>query len=257
MENGGSLMPYSFLHLDQVDSTNAFLLRQQQEGTAICGCVVSANEQTAGKGMGANQWESEPGMNLTFSMAVDMSFMKAADQFLLSQAVPLGLLDVLDPMLLDRMRDPSLTVKWPNDLFFGDRKLCGILINSTIRGMDMGTSVIGIGLNVNQMQFRDWPTYPISLRMILGREMALKPLLEQLVEAVGRRIQLLRSPEGVAEIKKEYLDRLYRYCVWADYEIDGLRVRRFITGIDGFGRLETMDESGEKYVYDMKEIKFV
>lgn len=69
-------MPYSFLHLDQVDSTNAFLLRQQQEGTAICGCVVSANEQTAGKGMGANQWESEPGMNLTFSMAVDMSFMK-------------------------------------------------------------------------------------------------------------------------------------------------------------------------------------
>lgn len=249
-------MPYSFLHLNQVDSTNAFLLRQQQEGTVVCGSVVSASDQTAGKGMGANKWESEPGLNLTFSMAVDMSFMKAADQFLLSQAVPLGLLDVLEPMLLDRMRDPLLTVKWPNDVFFGDRKLCGILINSTICGMDMGTSVIGIGLNVNQMKFQEWPSHPISLKMILGSDVETEPLLHQLVAAVDQRIQQLRTDEGVTSIKTAYLNRMYRYHTWADYMVDGVKVKRYITGIDSFGRLETLDASGNRFVYDIKEISF-
>ena len=162
------------------------------------------------------------------------------------------MLDVLDPMF-----PVKAFVKWPNDILVNGQKLAGILINSTIRGQMMGTSIIGIGLNVNQMHFQDWPTHPISLRMILGREMALKPLLEQLVEAVDRRVQMLRTAEGVAEIKRDYLKRLYRYQVWADYEVGGQKIKRLITGIDSFGRLETMDESGEQFVYDIKEIKFV
>lgn len=241
----------TFIELEKTASTNAFLLEMPEKDRV--GMVVSAREQTAGKGMGTNTWESAPGMNLTFSMGVDMSFMKAADQFLLSQAVPLGLLDVLDGMLPTE----SLSVKWPNDLFFGDRKLCGILINSTIRGMEMGVSVVGIGLNVNQLQFQDWPTHPISLKMILGRDVELEPLLHQLVEAVEQRVQQLRTEDGIAKIKMDYLNRLYRYRTWADYEVDGQKVRRFITGIDPFGRLETIDESGKKYVYDIKEVKFV
>lgn len=245
------MMPFRFLHLEKVVSTNTYLQEITENERARC--VVYADEQTAGKGMGANTWESEPGTNLTFSMGVDMAFLKAADQFLLSQAVPLGLLEVLDRWL------PSgdLSVKWPNDLYYENRKLCGILINSTIHGMDMGVSVIGIGLNVNQMHFQDWPTHPISMKMILKKEVALEPLLHQLVEAVDRRIQQLRSPEGIIEIKKEYLSRLYRYQTWAEYEVNGIKVRRRITGIDSFGRLETIDESGVKYVYDIKEIKFV
>ena len=118
-------MPFTFLHLDIVDSTNSFLLRKQEEG-AICGLVVTADEQTAGKGMGTNTWESEPGANLTFSMAVDMAFLKAADQFLLSQAVPLGLLDVLDTFFgLTHHSVPMgmLTVNWPNDIYFDGHKL--------------------------------------------------------------------------------------------------------------------------------------
>ena len=244
-----------FIGLEKTASTNAFLL-EQPEAERV-GMVVSAREQTAGKGMGTNTWESAPGMNLTFSMGVDLSFMKAADQFLLSMAVPLGMIDVLDtfvergPCLAD-----SLMVKWPNDLVVDGRKLAGILINSTVHGQMMGASVIGIGLNVNQIQFQNWPTHPVSLRMVLGREVELEPLLRRLVDAVDRRVQLLRSAEGVATVKKDYLDRLYRYRVWADYEVAGQKVRRFITGIDPFGRLETIDESGEWFVYDIKEIRF-
>lgn len=241
---------FSFTYLKKIDSTNAFLL-EIPENERI-GAVVFAHEQTAGKGMGANSWESHPGENLTFSVGVDMSFLKAADQFLLSQAVPLGLLDVLDTML----SSASLMVKWPNDLFYEKQKLCGILINNTIHSMDMGVSVIGIGLNVNQMRFQDWPTHPVSMKMILGKDIMLESLLKQLVDAVDRRVQLLRTEEGIIKIKNDYLNRLYRYQTWADYEVDGQKVRRFITGIDSFGRLETVDESGEKFVYDIKEIKF-
>ena len=242
---------FSYTFLKKIDSTNAFM-GEMPENKRI-GAVVSAREQTAGKGMGTNSWESRPGENLTFSMGVDMSFMKAAKQFLLSQAVPLGLLDVLDEWL----PSASLKVKWPNDLYYQERKLCGILINSTIHGVDMGVSVIGIGLNVNQMQFQEWPTHPISMKMILGEEVALEPLMKRLVDAVDRRVQLLRTEEGVATIQRDYLNRLYRYQTWSDYEVNGQKVRRYITGIDEFGRLETLDESKHKCVYDIKEIKFL
>ena len=242
---------FFFTYLKKIGSTNAFMADVPENERV--GAAVFAHEQTAGKGMGSNSWESLPGENLTFSMGVDMSFMKADDQFMLSQAVPLGLLDVLDEMLSPEY----LAVKWPNDLFYQDRKLCGILINSTIHGMDMSVSVIGIGLNVNQMQFQDWPTHPISMKMILGKEVALEPLLKQLVDAVDRRVQLIHDIEGVEIIKNDYLNRLYRYRTWSDYEVNGQKVRRFITGIDEFGRLETLDESKQKCVYDIKEIKFL
>lgn len=222
-------MSYRFLHLERIDSTNAYL--QEKPEMERVSQVVDADGQTAGKGMGSNTWESSPGLNLTFSMGIDMSFLKAADQFLLSMAVPLGLVDAL-PV-------DSLKVKWPNDLVYEGRKLAGILINSTIHGTMMGVSVVGIGLNVNQMQFQDWPTHPISLKAILGEEVALEPLLHRLVEAVDRRVQLLRTEAGVAEIRKDYLERLYRYHQWGDYETKEGLVKRFITGLDPFGRLET------------------
>ena len=244
------MMPFRYLHLEKVGSTNAYL--QEMPEQERISCVVYADEQSSGKGMGSNSWESQPGRNLTFSMGVNVSFLEAAHQFLLSQAVPLGLLDVLDGILPD-----GACVKWPNDIKVGDGKLAGILINSTIHGAMMGVSVIGIGLNVNQMQFQDWPTHPVSMKMILGRDVELETLLPQLVEAVDRRVQMLRTPEGVACVKEDYLERLYRYRVWADYEVKGQKVRRYITGIDSFGRLETVDESGTQYIYDIKELVFL
>lgn len=245
-------MPFTYLRLDSVDSTNAFLLRKQEEG-AICGLVVTADEQTAGKGMGVNIWESDPGANLTFSMGVDMAFLKASDQFLLSQAVPLGLLNVLD----QRLPSEQLTVKWPNDIYYGGHKLAGILINSTIKADRMDASVIGIGLNVNQTIFQDWPTNPVSMKIILGEEVPLGPLLKDLVTAVDQRVEQLRSPEGMAKIKEDYYRRMFRYHQWGDFETKDGVVKLFVDGIDEFGRLKTLDEQGNSRIYDIKEIKFV
>jgi len=243
-------MPLIYHHLAQIDSTNAYLQRMQQERD-IRNFVVSTDEQTAGKGMGNNGWESEAGKNLTFSIALDMSFLHAERQFLLSEAVALGLSNTLDSHLPSEM----LRIKWPNDIYFGNRKLAGILINSTIKGNMMDTSIIGIGLNVNQMQFMDWPTRPISLKQITGKNYELQPLLEQIAESIVAEVERLKKNSPA--IEQDYLSRLYRYRIWADYQVGETTLRLFMTGIDPFGRLLLVDETNKLYCFDIKEIKFV
>ena len=237
-------------HFDRIDSTNAYLQRLQSE-TDIRNWVVSADEQSAGKGMGNNGWESEVGKNLTFSLAVDMSFLPAEKQFVLSEAVPLGIIEVLD----DILPAEKLSIKWPNDIFYENRKLAGILINSTIKANMMDVSIIGIGLNVNQTQFQDWPTHPISMKMIMGEDYDLLPLLEQIVEHLIIKVELMKS--NPTSFEQDYLKRLFRYRTWAEYEIGGKTLRLFMTGIDAFGRLQLVDEQQELHQYEIKQIKFL
>ena len=239
-----------YKHLEKTDSTNAYLQRLQLEGD-IRNWVVSADEQTAGKGMGNNGWESEVGKNLTFSLALGMDFLPAGRQFLLSEAVALGIITVLDGILPAE----SLSIKWPNDIYFGNRKIAGILINSTIKADMMGTSIIGVGLNVNQTAFQDWPTHPISMKMITGRDFDLQPLLEQIAEHILIKVEALRN--DATAIEQDYLKRLFRYRTWADYEVDKKILRLYATGIDDFGRLLLKDAASRQYCFDVKEIKFV
>ena len=240
----------NYVHLEQIDSTNAYLQRKQLEAD-IRNWVVSADEQTAGKGMGSNGWESEVGKNLTFSLALGVSFLPAERQFQLSEAVPLGIVEVLDGIL----PSDKLSIKWPNDIVYDGHKLAGILINSTIKANMMDVSVIGIGLNVNQIQFQDWPTHPISLKQITGKDYNLQPLMEQIGEHILIKVEQLKTDPAV--IEQEYLTRLFRYRTWADYKVDGKVLRLFMTGIDAFGRLQLVDEAQQSYSFDIKEIKFI
>ena len=243
-------MTLSYHHFTQLDSTNAYLQRKQSE-CDIRNWVVSADEQTAGKGMGSNGWESEAGKNLTFSLALDMSFLPAERQFLLSEAVALGLYEALCPLIPKE----KLSIKWPNDVFYENHKLAGILINSTIKANMMDVSIIGIGLNVNQMQFQDWPTHPISLKQITGKDYDLQLLLEQTAAYILIKVEQLKSSSTALE--QNYLKRLYRYRTWAKYEVDGRKLRLFMMGIDAFGRLMLIDEDNNPYCFDIKEIRFL
>ena len=239
-----------YVHLEQTDSTNAFLQRKQSE-TDIRNWVVSADEQTAGKGMGSNTWESEAGKNLTFSFALDMRFLPAARQFLLSEAVALGLVEALGSWL----PAGNLHIKWPNDIYFGNRKLAGILINSTIKAGMIDVSIVGIGLNVNQTQFHDWPTHPVSMRMITGKEYDLRLLLGKIAESINNKVEVLKTDPS--SIEQDYLKRLFRYRTWAEYEVDGSVLRLYLTGIDEFGRLLLKDMENKTLCFDIKEIKFL
>ena len=237
-------------HFKKLDSTNAYLQRQQSEHD-IRNWVVSTDEQTAGKGMGSNGWESEVGKNLTFSLAVDIGALPAERQFLLSEAVALGLYEALFLLIPEE----KLHIKWPNDIYYEKRKLAGILINSTIKANMMDISIIGIGLNVNQMQFQDWPTHPISLKMITGKDYDLQPLLEQIAKHIIIMVEQVKfSP---TTIEQEYLKRLLCYRTWGDYEVGGKVLRLFMKGIDSFGRLIMSDEIGKEYCFEVKEIRLV
>jgi len=180
-----------------------------------------------------------------------MSFLPAERQFLLSEAVPLGIVKVLDRFLSVE----KLFIKWPNDIYYDGHKLAGILINSTIKANMMDTSIIGIGLNVNQMKFKDWPTHPISLKQITGKDFELQPLLEQISESIVAEVERLKKNSPA--IEQDYLSRLFRYRTWADYQVGEKALRLFMTGIDPFGRLILIDRANKPYCFDIKEIKFL
>jgi biotin-(acetyl-CoA carboxylase) ligase len=119
----------------------------------------------------------------------------------------------------------------------------------------MDVSIIGIGLNVNQMQFQDWPTHPISLKMITGKGYDLRPLLEQIAERIIIKVGQLKSAPTL--IEQDYLKRLFRYHTWADYEVNGKVLRLYMTGTDRFGQLQLVDEQQEPHQYEIKQIKFL
>ena len=156
-----------------LESTNQYLQNLLNEGVDIADNIVVTDFQTSGKGQGKNVWESEDGKNLLFSIALDMSFLKAENQFILTQIVSVTMINVLKNYLPEE----SLFIKWPNDIYFNDKKIAGILIKNEIKGIMMGTSIIGIGLNVNQTSFDDNLPNPISMKMITGKDFDLDELL--------------------------------------------------------------------------------
>ena len=236
-----------------LESTNQYLQNLLNEGIDIVDNIVVTDHQTSGKGQGKNVWESENGKNLLFSIALDMSFLKAENQFLLTQMVSVAMINVLKKYLPEE----SLFIKWPNDIYFNDKKIAGILIKNEIKGMIMGTSIIGIGLNVNQTSFNENLPNPISMKMITGNDFDLEELLSaiscQLSAVIGQQSTVNSQQSTV----NSYTDKLYRYKQWAFYEHEGQVKEMMIIGYDQFGRLILKEKNDREVVCDLKEIVFV
>ena len=229
-----------------LESTNQYLQNLLNEGIDIVDNIVVTDYQTSGKGQGKNVWESENGKNLLFSIALDMSFLKAENQFLLTQIVSVTMINVLKKYLPEE----SLSIKWPNDIYFNNKKIAGILIKNEIRGMMMGTSIIGIGLNVNQTSFDENLPNPISMKMITGNDFE----LEELLSAISYQLSTVNSQQSTVN---SYTDKLYRYKQWAFYEHEGQVKEMMIIGYDQFGRLILKEKNDREVVCDLKEIIFV
>ena len=245
-------MALKILHFDEINSTNAFLYDKMSEKNDISDMVVVAAHQTAGKGMGKNSWESEAGKNLLFSIALNVNYLEAEKQFKISQAVSVAIIEILSKFIDNK----QLSIKWPNDIYFGDNKLAGMLIQNTIEGRMMGVSIIGIGLNVNQLSFsKDIPN-PVSLKMITGKDFDLDNLLNILIINIKKSVESLNSEKNQEEINEKYISKSYRFGIWADYfyknEVKSLK----INGFDKYGRLLLNDKEGVEIVCDVKELQF-
>ena len=245
-------MVMKILHFDEINSTNVFLYDKISENNDISDMVVVANYQTAGRGMDKNRWESEAGMNLLFSIALNVNFLEAENQFKISQAVSVAIAETLSQFVDNK----QLFIKWPNDIYFGDKKLAGMLIQNTIEGRMMGVSIIGIGLNVNQMEFsKDIPN-PISLKMISGRDFELDNLLNLLVSSIKTKVESLRYKENQNEINEKYVSRSYRFGIWSEYFYQNRVKSMIIIGFDKYGRLLLHGKEGAEIVCDVKELQF-
>lgn len=245
-------MALKIFHFDEINSTNVYLHDKMAGKIDISDMVVVAAHQTAGRGMDKNRWESEAGKNLLFSIALNVNFLEAENQFKISQAVSVAIVETLSQIIDNQ----QLHIKWPNDIYYGDKKLAGMLIQNTIEGRMMGLTIIGIGLNVNQMDFlKDIPN-PISLKMIAGKDFDLGNLLNLLINNIKQTVESLHYIENRAEINNKYISKSYRYHQWADYLYKNKVKSMIINGFDCYGRLILEDQSGEEIICDVKELQF-
>jgi len=192
------------MYISQTNSTNDYLKQH-----AACDAVWTS-WQTAGRGQAGNSWESEKGKNVLLSLRFRKPEVSVEQQFRLTMAVSLGVYDVVSQLLPNE----ATAIKWPNDIYIGDRKVCGILIENTITGNRIAETIAGVGLNVNQTLWQTDAPNPISLRQVSGVDYDLPAVYERLCETIIERLALLKEPE---KLKQYYLDVLYRMGVKALY----------------------------------------
>ncbi len=235
---------------ESLESTNEELKKiAQKEDLPNFSCVITDN-QTAGKGQIGNKWESEPNKNLTFSILLHPTTLPILKQFLLSKMVSVAIAQTLEQYVAD------VSIKWPNDIYVGDKKICGILIENSIMGDKIHQSIIGIGLNVNQTLFLSDAPNPVSLKMISNNEYHLEDILLQILEQIEIRFaQLLAGCTNT--ISHIYFDKLFRREGYFPYkDINGVFVAK-IEEVKDFGFLVLKRKDGTISEYAFKEIQFI
>ena len=233
-------MKWKIVHIDETDSTNRWL-KDHGEGTM----VVATDYQTAGKGCGSNSWESERGKNLTFSMLIHPDGIAAREQFRITEVVSVALCRTLQPYIYNKVE-----IKWPNDIYVGDRKLCGILIENRLQGNVIVDCIIGIGLNVNQRVFLSDAPNPVSMYQLTGQELDRDELLKAFIENLDQEWQ--NKTNG-----SEYRELLYRKGKDGLYEDKTGRFVAKLTDVLPDGRLLLVDEEGKERTYAFKEVSFI
>jgi len=257
-----------YRRFDELPSTNDWAAELLAKSKPPEGTVVRADSQSAGRGQFGSRWESADGQNLTLSVILYPDWLEAHAQFYLSMAVALALRDMVhgarytvheektDATPYTVHRAPC-TVKWPNDLYLGNRKAAGILIQNALSGQYLQSSVVGIGLNVNQIEFDPALPNPTSLALFFGKKFDLDEVAGRLFECLERRYLQLKSGHRAA-IKAEYEQSLFRIGLSSNFirTNDNSEFKGIIQGVTDAGRLRVETELGEE-TFEVKEIKFV
>lgn len=215
------------------------------------GDIIVAEYQSRGRGQRGHKWSGGKGENLMFTAVFEPRFLAPAKQFAISEAVALAIVDALKEWGIEAK------IKWTNDIYVGDKKMVGILIEHKLSEGRLNRSIVGIGLNVNQTVFDDNLPNPISMAQVLGRELSRENVLDSVIRSLHKRYMQLRD-SGVEALREEYCRLLYRLGEKHRFVLPG--GRRFngtIRGVDLSGALFIEHESGEVVSYLFKEVEFV
>ncbi len=240
----------NIIELEMVDSTNTYAKELLAKEKPVEGTIVFAHEQHSGRGQMGNTWETEAGKNLTVSFILYPDFLDADKQFYLNMAISLALKDFCESVLPDEIK-----IKWPNDIYWHDKKLGGILIENTISGNRISSSVIGIGINVNQEEFDGTLPNPVSLLQISNFEFKLANLIEGLSVFIEKYYLQLRQLH-FNFLDKGYTVALYRYQQTHEFKKGEQIIRGEINGVAKDGKL-IFHSGGKEMRFAFKEIEFV
>lgn len=232
---------------EQITSTNDEARNHQYSH----GDIITAEFQTNGRGQRGNRWSSRVGENLMLSLVLEPTFLHATRQFLLSEAVALGLVDTLAEFGI------GARIKWTNDIYVGDRKICGVLIEHDLRGAHLARTIVGIGLNVNQVEFDPALPNPTSMRLIAEREFDREEVLQTLARKIMERYAQLA--EGASEqLQSDYHALIYRRDEVHTYRLpDGTPFEGTIRCVEADGTLIVEHTDGSEQGYLFKQIEFV
>jgi BirA family biotin operon repressor/biotin-[acetyl-CoA-carboxylase] ligase len=235
--------------LDSIDSTNSEALRRLADVPS--GTVIAAREQTAGRGQRGNTWFTQPGQNLTFSIVL-----KFEGVFPVSRAVWLNYLSSLAVAEFLRSFGVACEIKWPNDVYVGKRKICGILIENQLGADGLASSVVGIGININQREFLQLAN-ATSLSLCTSRAYSVEECLQRFLGIFERLLpQVFEDGAGLFEA---YSSQLFRKGVQARY-YDVLKEEEFdgvIRGVEPDGRLCIVDAAGKCRCFHFKEVSYI
>lgn len=241
---------YHIIRKDTINSTNIYAKDLLDNESCEDRTVVVADSQTAGKGQQGNKWESSAGDNLTLSLIYIPDFLPADKQFYISCVISLGIYDYLSAKI------DNVSIKWPNDIYSGDSKIAGILIENTIMGNGIASSVCGMGININQEVFVSDAPNPVSLFQINRKKYKLTEELIELLRCTEKRYSMLERGE-YERIKEDYFAVLYRSRGFYKFEDAKKVFEAKIKDVSDTGEiiLETKERKMLRYYF--KEVSFV
>lgn len=256
------------MFIDETHSTSS-LLRETYDDSLPHLFTIRTDFQTAGRGQAGNSWESEKGKNLLFSTLLRYPEVEAANQWRLSMLVAVAVREAITSILspLASCLSP-LTIKWPNDIYYNDQKLVGILIENTLSGRHIAYTIAGVGINVNQTQWLSNAPNPVSMKQITGEEYDVESILNAFLEAVQR-----WEKASTEQLHEEYIKHLYRRTGWHPYlerevSVAPTNIQLSAQAADGVFLAQWVDitpqgewvlrlQTGEEKRYHFKQIRFV
>lgn len=237
-------------YLESCTSTNRLLLEALDRGETLPdGYTVYTSYQSRGYGQVGNSWEAEGGKNLLFSLLIHPTKVHALEQFFISEAIALAIAEYLDSEATD------ISVKWPNDIYWRNKKICGILIENNLAGAYLKDCVIGVGLNINQEVFRSDAPNPVSLKNITGKTYSIEDTLGQILTNFFTLLELGHFDKNALHAR--YIERLFRYGEPACYKDASGLFTGTITAVEPDGHLHIKTSNGADRRYAFKEVSYI
>jgi BirA family biotin operon repressor/biotin-[acetyl-CoA-carboxylase] ligase len=244
------------IYVKSLASTNSYASELLRQISVSEGSLIYTFEQEKGRGQRGNSWESEPNKNVTLSLVLYPSFLQPSEQFLLTKITSLAVADLMAEILSSTLNSNRIHIKWPNDIYVHNKKIAGILIENYLRENAIQTSIIGLGINVNQDIFHTAPN-AVSVFSLTHKITDLQQCMERFCEYFEARYLQLKANK-LQKLNEDYLRYLYRLNEWNTYTTAGNETfEGNIKGVSAIGKLQVEVISGEVKEFDLKEIGFV